>query len=387
MTAPKPLDLSLLRRRARLLWIACALGGLACERASSEGQGADAAQDADPAHDAADVAHDAELPDAPSDADMGPDADAAPDDADAGPDEPACGGSSTEAWAVCGGLYEPPKNAGATQDEGLVEASGVTASLRDPGVLWMHNDSGDEARLFAVGLQGEALGRVRLRGVEAEDFEDINAAPCPDGSGPCLWVADIGDNLLERDRVLVHVFPEPEVPAEGLAEEREVSVTWTFPARYPGGAVDSEALMVAPDGKRFYLFEKIDGPQARVFRHAGPFISGRAVELEEVATFRSPGVAIPRGRMITGADMHPSGRRFLVRVYTGSFEYRLCDGQEVEDLAEVEPVVAAPGPLSEEQGEAVGYNAQGDGFWTISEDRQGEPGQVLHRYPCAEAAP
>ena len=40
----------------------------------------------------------------------------------------------------------------------------------------------------------------------------------------------------------------------------------------------------------------------------------------------SPGIALKYGRMITGADLHPSGTRVAIRTYTGVFEYRLAPG-------------------------------------------------------------
>src|SRR5690606_1795107 len=43
----------------------------------------------------------------------------------------------------------------------LEEASGLAASRRHAGVLWMHNDSGGEPEVFAVDSTGAVLGRVR----------------------------------------------------------------------------------------------------------------------------------------------------------------------------------------------------------------------------------
>lgn len=299
-----------------------------------------------------------------------PDADASPDVA---PDAP-------EPLPACTGTYAPPESAGAIGDDLLTEASGIVASRQNPGVLWLHNDSGDSARLYAIGTDGRALGRLRMSGVDAVDFEDIAAADCPAGGGHCLWVADVGNNRRDRTTVVVYAVREPPVDPEDPFVASSTSTVWSFPLTFPDDApFDAEALMLSPDGSDLYLFEKSDGDSARLYRHPGPLVPDQPAELAQVATFPSPGVAVDSGRLITAADLHPSGQRLLVRVYTASFEYRLTDTQTLADLGQVEPLLVAPGPLSEPQGEAIAYDEDGIGVWTVSED---DPGQPLHYYPC-----
>ncbi len=298
--------------------------------------------------------------------------------------EPDQGGEGEPESPACQGSYAPPSNEGALADPELVEASGIVASRLDPAVLWLHNDSGDEARIFAAGVRGEALGRVRLAGVEARDFEDIAAAPCPVGPPkPCLWIADVGDNLLERTGGVIYVVAEPSVPPNGLGEV-EIEPLMRLPISFPGGPVDSEALVVTPDGTGVFLIEKVDAEQARVFAHPGPLQDRVPAVLEEVATFPSPGIPIRGGFMITGADMHPSASRLVLRLYTGTFEYRFGAGEGMASLASLAPVLVAAGPITEKQGESVCYDALGDGIWTVSEDVGGLPGQPLHHYRCVD---
>ena len=106
------------------------------------------------------------------------------------------------------------------------------------------------------------------------------------------------------------------------------------------------------------------------------------IDMELLATIQTPGVDIEMGKMITAADFHPSGRQFLLRVYTGVFEYRFDEGQGMEDLADVAPFTVTFGPFSEPQGEALCYDESGIGLWSISEDPEGSQGQPLHRYSC-----
>lgn len=285
--------------------------------------------------------------------------------------------------ARCEPGYEDPVDRAVMADVALVEASGLVPSPTQPEVLWLHNDSGDAARLFAARTDGTQLGRVFLRDVVARDWEDLAAAPCPDGTGPCLYIGDIGNNRHNRRDLAVYVVPEPAVdPARPFGEVFAASFA-RYPFRYPqGGNPDAEALVVAPDGSTFYVFEKIDWDQARIWRHPGPLVPDVEVELVELHPFPSQGSLSPGGRQITGADLHPSGTRLVIRVYSGVYEYRFdrAGGLDRLDLAEVIEVLR--GPESEPQGEAVAYDHEGTGLYTISEDAGGRGGRVLHHYPC-----
>ena len=58
---------------------------------------------------------------------------------------------------------------------GVPETSGLAVSRRTPGLLWTHNDSGNEAVLFAIDASGTDRGRVRLP-IRTRDWEDVSAA-------------------------------------------------------------------------------------------------------------------------------------------------------------------------------------------------------------------
>src|SRR4026208_1961452 len=73
----------------------------------------------------------------------------------------------------------------------IPETSGLAVSRREANLLWTHNDSGNAAVLFALDKPGAVRGRVTLP-IRTRDWEDVSSASCP--SGPCLYIADIGDN-------------------------------------------------------------------------------------------------------------------------------------------------------------------------------------------------
>lgn len=190
----------------------------------------------------------------------------------------------------------------------------------------------------------------------------------------------------------MYATPEPAIepdigPGQDYAE-LDASEVWQFPVTFPGvppdpppgPAVDIEAMMMADDGQSLYFLEKNNEDRARIYQHPGPLVPDQATELQLLGDFASPGLSVDFGRAITAADMHPSGERMLLRVYTAIYEYRFGPGQDVADLDAIDPVLVAAGPLTEPQGEAVAYDAAGSGVFSVSEDPE-MIGQQVHFLP------
>ncbi len=282
--------------------------------------------------------------------------------------------------SLCPSNYAPPQVIGALA-EPLLEISGLVAARSSENLLWAHNDSGDRAQLYALDMTGALLGILEMMGVTALDLEDLAAAPCPDDSTKnCLWVADVGDNQQIRPEVTIHLMEEPRIggPFGHLRQAPQRSLR----LRYPQGAINSEALIVSPDGRQLWLFEKGGEERSRIY--SGEITDEALISLRVVAELEPPGLSTPGGRLITGADLHPSGSRVALRVYSGSFEYRFDPGQTPSDLGSIEPLQIALGPLDEPQGEAIAYDTTGRGILSASEARDQQSGQPLHYYPCRE---
>ena len=135
------------------------------------------------------------------------------------------------------------------RDARISEGSGLAVSLRHPGVLWTHNDSGHPAQLFAVGADGRTVATVRVAGVPDTDWEAIAGYRDRDGR-PMLAVGDIGDNAAARTSVSIVVLAEPDLRTATVRAERVIRLT------YPGGATNAEALLVDPDGRRAFVVSK-----------------------------------------------------------------------------------------------------------------------------------
>ena len=112
----------------------------------------------------------------------------------------------------------------ATVDEAsITETSGLIASRTQPGVFWLHNDSGDQARFFALDAAGARLGTFKIQDIDADDWEAMAAGPGP-APGEWLYFGDIGDNSEKRDFITVHRLPEPDAAAAG---RRPIQPRWS----------------------------------------------------------------------------------------------------------------------------------------------------------------
>jgi hypothetical protein len=233
----------------------------------------------------------------------------------------------------------------------LREASGLAVSRTHPGIYWVHNDSGDQPLLYTTDSTGADLGRVRVAGATAVDWEDIALGPCVVAPGDCLYVGDTGDNRLRRRSVTIYRLHEPSPPRHALDTLRVVTLLDSIVVRYPDGPHDAEALAISPSGK-LYLVTKPRSGEPHVFvidagRPATPIVDGGPLDVE---------TNLVRGRMVTGGTITVDGRWMLLRTYVSLHAFRIGeDGR----LTAAWPREGLPLPVVEAQGEGIDLDAQG----------------------------
>ncbi len=257
----------------------------------------------------------------------------------------------------CGCTFGTPTPSATIADTEAIELSGLGTSRALAGTVWTHNDSGDTARLFAIGTDGATRGVLSISGATATDWEDMAIGPC--GSGWCLYAADIGDNDLVRPRVRVYEIDEPaQISGAQTANAR------TFDVAYPDGAHNSEALIVDPRDGEAYIITKQTPPgpasPSKVFRM--PKSAGVATAVE-VGT-----LTLPTGNLlVTAADLYADdcGVRLLVRTYSHVFELSGPPDTTIGDL--LQATMTARPVAAEVQGEAIAWLPDGRGYLTVSE--------------------
>jgi hypothetical protein len=248
---------------------------------------------------------------------------------------------------------------GTVQNNSIDEASGIAASRMNPNVLWTHNDSGDSARVFAMTTTGTNLGTYSFSGAGAIDWEDIAVGPGPVLGSQYLYAADIGDNGGSRGSVSVYRVPEPVVSDSQSPVSTSLSGVARLTFAYPDGPRDAESMFVDPQTKDIYIISKRENPH-HVYRAAYPQATGVTAMLELVATFAD-------SDQFTAADISPGGDEIILRSYatsSGSLYVRPSGGS-IADAFSTTPISI---PLrSEVQGEAIGFDPNGWGYYTTSE--------------------
>ena len=277
------------------------------------------------------------------------------------------------ALAISGSLpaaedYAAPERVGSIRDDRLEEVSGIVPVTGKPGCFWVHNDSGDKARIFAIRETGRILARVKVPGAEAKDWEDIADGPAPGRTGTHLYIADVGNNKLSRKELAVYRIPQPEfeLPPEGKEPiEMESEKAQAIRFRYPDKPFDCEAIFVHPSTARLYLITK-SLFKARVF-------SCDAAPAERPHVLVEEAVVEPRF-LVTAADLSADGRRLLVRTYLGVEEYRLPEGKPFAAIFSA-PRRDLPRARWEIQGEAICHDHEDRDYLTVNE---GKP-LLIHR--------
>jgi hypothetical protein len=263
------------------------------------------------------------------------------------------------------------------ENDAINEASGMVRSPNGATHLWLHNDSGDTARVFAVGPEGQDLGIVDLNDAVFVDAEDIAGSSCPDLSAPCLWVGDFGNNFGGRVDQTIYVIEEP-APEAGTAD-----IGWRLPMALPDSTINVEAMVVFPDASGIVIIVKEDVVRPDVYYAEGPFADGVPAEFERVGTIEAFGVDLNQGLLVTAADLHPSGTQLLLRTYTGIGLYELdspLDLTEPTSLGgELITVFTA-----EPQGEAISFDDSGMAYWTVSERANEVANPPLYHFGCQQ---
>lgn len=226
----------------------------------------------------------------------------------------------------------------------LEEISGLAASIKHPGILWAHNDSGDGPRIYAVSNTScEIQATITLGGVDPRDVEAIAMGRNSDGD-PVIWVGDIGDNLGTWTNVRLYRIPEPNSIKNQTIQAKTYNLT------YADGPRDAEGLLVDPrPGGRIWITTKRMAADGGLYALPKSFIS------DGFGTAKRVGSVPP---MTTDASFAPDGKSFVIRTYLGAELFQGVppgtDGQTI-------------GLPLQTQGEAITFSSAGTGLYAASE--------------------
>jgi hypothetical protein len=234
-------------------------------------------------------------------------------------------------------------------NSGLIdEASGLAASHRNPGVLWVIEDSFRPTALHLLGTDGKYLKSIGIKGSINRDWEELAVSKDPKDGQVYLYIGDIGDNFgLFNEYTILRALE----PASGTTD----SLTMTsFRFKYSDGRHNAEAFVVDPINGDIYLFTKTN-TTCGVYRIAAPLKSDQITITQKIRE-------LPHDQ-VTAACVNQ--KELLIKNYKQIWIYPRYEAESVQASFQNQAVLVDY--VQEQQGEAITFSHLSDGFYALSE--------------------
>jgi hypothetical protein len=263
-------------------------------------------------------------------------------------------------------IFEMGVSKGLLTNPMLTEVSGLVASVENPGMFWVNNDSGDAPQIYLIDSAANLLAIVRLKGVQNRDWEEIAIGPGPDSTANYIYIGEIGDNLSQYPTKSIFRIKDFKVPTAEAVFDTLISEVDHLEFTLPDGPRDSEAMVVDPISKNIFLFSKRE----------------EKINLYEIKNWPSGKVTAQAMLLrqlpftqITAADISADGTELIIRNYKAILYWKRDTTQPFVSVFDKEQSVL---PYSQEpQGEAVAFDISGKGYYTVSEFAEGKTPHLI----------
>jgi hypothetical protein len=254
-------------------------------------------------------------------------------------------------------FFTGPFNMGRVEFDEIDEASGLAVSRVNKNMLWTHNDSGDDARIFLMTDSARHVGQFYLKGAKWRDAEDIAIGPGPVESVSYIYLGDIGDNWARNEIKQIYRFPEPDVSGRKTPFTDTIANYDVIHYRFPDRIRDAETLMIDPNTKDLYVVSKRE-INVVMYKMAYPYSPNDTITMEIVGN-------LPLSIIVAG-DISSDGTEVLLKSYNEIYYYKLKAGEGIESIIHKQPE-RLPYAI-EPQGEAIAWNTDASGYYTVSEE-------------------
>jgi hypothetical protein len=253
----------------------------------------------------------------------------------------------------------------------MSEASGIAWSMKNPGMIWAHNDSGHANNLFLIdSTNGEIVARYTIGGTINLDWEDMELSYGPDEDEFYIYIADTGDNNERRPNYSIYRFPEPVYEEAHFGQTVILNDTEVDRIRfqYPDGSHDAEGMLVDPLTKDIFLVTKRDVvSMLYVLPYPQP--------VDELYTIYKAGNF--SFRQASAATSSLSGNRVLIKNRQEIFYWTRNSGESMVEMLAGTPVKAPY--AGEPQGEAICFDPNYN-YFTLSEELNSSTIPPLFKY-------
>lgn len=193
-----------------------------------------------------------------------------------------------------------------TMPPALAENSGLLVSPQ--GRLWLHNDSGDSAKLYEMDTFGVIQQTILVQGVQAVDWEDITQDP----QGQ-VYVGDFGNNNNNRQNLVIYQLPSLDSLSSNSTTAAAIQFYYpeqtAFPPAGPELKYDAEALIYYQDSLYIFTKDRTNPHQGYTWLYRIPADTGyHAAELIDSFNTQQSNVIFE----VTGAALSPNGQQLAL---------------------------------------------------------------------------
>ncbi|MCB0731537.1 MAG: T9SS type A sorting domain-containing protein [Ignavibacteriae bacterium] len=277
--------------------------------------------------------------------------------------------------------FGPRVSKGVVENNEIDEASGLVASFKNIGVLWTHNDSGNDNKIFALDTIGKNLGEFTLNNIENRDWEDIAIGPGPDAEKSYLYIGDIGDNEAQYTIKYIYRFEEPTISVGQTPANETINNVEKISFYYPDDPRDAETLMIDPATKDLYIVGKRDS-KIRLYRLQYPQSTSINILAEKVTEFTLPNDPEEEKpfNYITAGDISVDGTEIILKSYRNIYYWKKDSDKSITEtlLLNTPEILPFVNSIDETQSEAVCWKPYDDfGYYTLSEEKVNYNGITL----------
>lgn len=247
----------------------------------------------------------------------------------------------------------------------LDEISGIAMAGTTGVFAWMHNDSGDTSRIFGIGRDGSLITTIYFKGLAGgkgvKDCEDIATGKSHTGDERFIYLADIGDNSAKRAFINIYRLHEP-VRMQKVLKQHNASM---LTLQYPDGPRDAETLMIDNTDWLLYIVSKREDTVA-VYTTSLNWQNGDSIVLEKRASLFFPGIR-PMKWIVSG-DISWDGKQVVLKTLQKVYYWQRNNNEAIWQTLQRTP---AELPYQQEpQGEAICFDKNAQGYFTVSEGKQ-----------------
>ncbi len=190
----------------------------------------------------------------------------------------------------------------------LKESSGLVGA--EPNVLWSHNDSGNENKLYCFNTSGALLRTITISNATNTDWEDLAV-----DNQNRIYICDTGNNNNSRRDLVIYRIPNPSTFSASTVTAEKIFYSYEdqtlFPPPSSNRNFDVEAVIWHNDS--LFLFTKDRSSPLTGYTKMYKLPASPGNQIAKLAGSVYLGSTNSSAR-VTAADYHPASGRLVLLV-------------------------------------------------------------------------